>query len=158
MTREIPLSQGKVALVDDGDYDWLSQWKWYYHRHRYTGYAERKASEQERKEGERGIILMHRAILKAPPGSLVDHINGDGLDNRPSNLRLCNHKQNSRHRRPPKDRYKGVCRYRGKWRAMIKVSGKNLWLGSFDTPEEAAHAYNRAAKEHHGQFAWANAI
>lgn len=101
---------------------------------------------------------MHRLILDAPKGMQVDHINGNGLNNRRENIRLCTHEQNSYNQQKPygSSKYKGVCRKRGKWDAQIRASGKIIWLGSFATEDEAANAYDEAALKHFGEFAFTN--
>lgn len=104
MTKEIPLTQGRVALVDDEDFDRLSKHKWHYHK---TGYARR--GEGGRKNHRK--IYMHREVMNAPDDMEVDHGKGGTLDNRKSNLRVCTHKENSRNRVTHKlnsSVYKGV--------------------------------------------------
>jgi hypothetical protein len=99
-------------------------------------------------------------LLSAPPGVDVDHINRNGLDNRKTNLRLCEGWQNALNksvRRDNRSGYKGVSRYYCKWKATVAVSGKHFYLGLFDTPKEAADAYDKAATELHGRFACLNA-
>ena len=85
--KEIPLTRGKFALVDDEDYEWLSQWKWYCST---TGYAVRGCKNR--------ILYMHREIAKTKPGMLTDHINRNKLDNRKENLRFCSHRENMKNR------------------------------------------------------------
>jgi len=104
---------------------------------------------------------MHRVILDAPMNMLVDHINGNGLDNRRENLRICTNTENLRNRGKDRDNtsgYKGVVIKKGekKFRAQIRVNQKTIHLGSFSTPEEAARAYDDAAREYFGEFAWTN--
>lgn len=108
---------------------------------------------------------MHRLILDAPAGRDVDHANMNGLDNRRVNLRLASHSQNAANQRKCRkktlSRYKGIYYYRRRkrpWCAQIKVRGRNKHLGYFETEEEAALAYNRAALEHFGKFARLNQI
>lgn len=105
---------------------------------------------------ERTSQLLHRLIIDAPSGKGVDHINGDPLDNRRGNLRLCDQAQNSWNRGPAKNKAsglpKGVMRHRKRFAAKMKVRGQNLHLGTYDTPEEADLAYRRAAEVHHGEF------
>lgn len=106
--------------------------------------------------GKRKILLLHREIMKAPPGLCVDHINGDPLDNRRANLRLCTHAQNMKNRRLHRNNtsgFKGVWRRRNRWRAEIKVEGQRISLGTFATIEEAAAAYAEGAHRFHGEFA-----
>ena len=156
MAKEIPLSQqhrrnkrntGLVTLVGDEDYEWLNQWMWTAvstHR-RNGGYAMRIENGK--------TILLHRLILNATEGVEVDHVNGNGLDNRRSNLRIATRAQGMANRRLFKNNksgYKGVMfdKKTGKWRMYFKML--------FDTPEEAARAYDKVAKLFFGEFAKIN--
>jgi len=164
--REIKLSQGKIAIVDDEDYARLAEYKWSASPGHKTSYAVR--SQSTGIKYKRRIILMHKFLLGKPPfpRAEVDHINGDGLDNRRQNLRWCSHAENRRNEPRRKTNktvsaYKGVFRHKAKnrpFRAQIKVNGKCLWLGAFATEKDAARAYNDAAKEHFGEFAYLNTI
>lgn len=157
MTKEIPLSRGYVTLVDDDDFDWLSQQKWFAVSRKTKVYAKRKNRSSD--GSGRIAIAMHRLILDAPAGLQVDHINGDSLDNRRCNLRLANQSQNAANKSAMgKSKYKGVCwvaRIR-KWSAQIKKDGQKFWLGTFDTEEAAARAYDSAARAMHGEYARLN--
>jgi hypothetical protein len=158
-TRAIQLTQGKYALVDDADYEWLSQWLWFADsngRHWYAVRNLRSASD-----GKRGIVSMHREILDIAPQLVVDHINGDGLDNRRCNLRPATPGENLCNRgatKSNKSGYKGIemDKRNSRWRAVIRMNGIRKRLGVFDTAEDAARAYDAAAKELHGEFAWLN--
>jgi hypothetical protein len=154
MSKEIKLTQGKVTIVDAEDYDFLSQWKWYCDG---GGYARRNSP---RGDGKRVAILMHRFILDAPKGVEIDHRNRDTLDNRKSNLRLCNREENCRNKKKHSNNrsgYKGVSRHNdGRWQAEISVSGQKKYLGRFDTKEEAAKIYDKEALKHFGEFAYLN--
>lgn len=157
--KKIPLTQSRVALVDDSDFEWLSQFKWYTLRHRNTCYAFRKSPTRE----GRKTINMHREILglSRGDGKMVDHINRDGLDNRRENLRLCTHAQNQRNSQKNKNNtsgYKGVTwdKQRGKWHSQIVVNHVRIRLGFFDDLIKAAQAYDAAARKYHGRFARTN--
>jgi len=102
---------------------------------------------------------MHREIMSPPQELVVDHINGDGLDNRKENLRVCTHAENIRNQKLNRlntTGYKGVCVNREKWISRIKVNGKLLYLGRYNTPEEAAQVYDEAARKYFGKFASLN--
>ena len=163
MAREIPLTKGYVTLVDDADFEWLSQWKWFVHIDtRGWKCAQRKRDKVE--PGSTAHIVMHRAILGVAHlrgRFTVDHINHDTLDNRRDNLRLCTSRENSRNRllnRNSTSGYKGVSwRVRERrWQAYIKTGGKLRGLGYFAVKEEAARAYDAAAVEAFGEFAYLN--
>lgn len=156
---EVPLTKGKVALIDDED-AWITQWKWHYSNHR-GGRAQRCI----RTDGNKKIIYMHRVILNAPDDLQVDHINHDRLDNRKANLRLCTNSQNNMNRTKLggcSSKYKGA--YRAKrlrgniWQSQIKLNGKSKNLGYFSSEEAAARAYNQAAQEHFGEYAMLNRL
>jgi len=152
MTKSIPLSQGKFALVDDDMFDYLMQWKWSY-RH---GYAYRKKGMPSRDN-----IHMHRVIMNTPDGMQTDHINGDGLDNRRANLRICTDVENKRNKgliSSNTSGYKGVSwnAPRKQYQAYIKVNNKVIFLGRYPEPESAGHAYDEAAKKYFGEFARLN--
>lgn len=156
--REIPLTQGQVALVDDADYEWLMQQKWLASFHpRYNQGNGAYMAKQSRKTN--GVSMyMHRLIMGATKGQDVDHINGNTLDNRRENLRLSTRSENNMNKgkqRNNKSGYKGVyfCKWTNRWAAQIVVNRKKKLIGRFDTPEEAHEAYKAAALELHGEFA-----
>lgn len=144
--KYIKLTQNKRAIVDNIDYDNLSKYKWFYHNRGnvYTGYA-RKSNG-----------FMHRIIMDCPKGSVIDHVNGNGLDNRRSNLRICTQSENMMNRgvtRKSKSGYKGVfdTRRRG-FIAVIKYKGKLIYLGQSRDPKVLSRIYNKKAKELFGKF------
>lgn len=151
MPKQVILSRGYEAIVDDAIFDEISKFKWHYN----NGYAARTIREG----GVASGVKMHRVImgLGADDPRDVDHINGNTLDNRRENLRVCTHAENMRNQRPyqkSKSGLKGVYRYKGRtWTAQIQVAGKKKNLGYFDTPEQAHAAYINAAKSLHGAFA-----
>ena len=140
----IDLTRGAVTVIDDGNAH-LKEKKWYQNN---TGYAAREENNR--------TVLMHRLIMEAKPGQEVDHINGDKLDNRKSNLRFVTRRQNLQNRTWP---MKGVSKKsdntRGprRWVARITVDGKLKFLGDFYTPEEAENAYREAARFYFGEYA-----
>ena len=147
----IPLTQGKFAIVDDEDFEWLNQYKWCAHWDKYNWYAQRRKG--------RKIVLMHKEILNVPEGFEPDHINRNGLDNQRHNLRICTHAENCRNRKlnhNNKSGFRGVCwdRKSKKWRASIKYCFKTFCLGFFNSEIEAARAYDCKAKELFGEFAY----
>ena len=159
--KEIPLTQGKVALVDDEDYERITALKWTANLQKRRGDAW-YAARNDRRRGINRTILMHRVILDAPPGMQVDHVNGDGLDNRRSNLRLCSASENSHNARKRRgvtsSQFKGVTWRKDsqKWRARIRSNHRLILIGQFDTEEAAALAWNEAAIKYHGAFARLN--
>lgn len=160
-TREIPLTQGKFSIVDAKDFDWLSQYKWQYHKNRNNGQEYVRVSIQ--RNGKMTRIYMHRLILDAYAGQKVDHRDGNGLNNKRSNLRLCTSLQNSRNMKIRKDNtsgYKGVIwhKHSKKWQANIKTAQGDLYLGVYDSKIEAASAYNIAARKYFGEFARLNDV
>ncbi len=150
--KEIPIGKGKVALVDDEDYEAISAFNWYFN---FNGYAVRTFCIGYPKSKH---YRMHRQILGVTDPSIhVDHINGDRLDNRRSNLRLCTNAENLRNRITPKNNtsgFKGVTLTAEKrWKAQIKFERKYYYLGLFSTAEAAHEAYKAAAVKLHGEFA-----
>jgi len=157
--KEIPLTQGKFALVDDVDYEWLNQWKWYAHKGGNTFYALRKAYHNDL----RVTIRMHREILGLGRGDPRegDHCNHNGLHNWQDNLRICTRSQNQHNGSPRKNcssSFKGVNWHKDthKWQVQITNNGKQKYLGCFTSEVEAAKAYDRKAMELFGEFAHIN--
>lgn len=148
--KRIKLGTGtEFAIVDDSMHDWLSNWKWSLTwgkgKWDHTKYAFRTFRYNRKYYS----VAMHRAIIQAPNGLQVDHINGNGLDNRIENLRLCTPQENQfnariRNRGTSDILYKGVYRIRNRFQAKIGHNYKQIHLGVFDTQEEAAKAYTQA--------------
>lgn len=155
--REIILSGGRaVALIDDVDAPIVEPFTWQVremtfggNRHHVYRYACRKADGR--------TLMLHRAIMQPPAGMVVDHINGDGLDNRRENLRIATRKQNAQNRRkhkPTSSRFIGVYWHRYGKRWVAEIRGEHL--GMFTSEEAAARAYDAAARSKYGEFASLN--
>jgi len=159
MSKKIPLTQDKCATLDDADFTRLSNFKWCAYKGGNAYYAVRSSKRQN---GKRKQIYMHREILglKASDSRQTDHINGNGLDNRRSNLRICTHAQNqhNRHSIRGKSKFKGCSWNKSakKWQAHISFEGRLIFLGYFDSEIEAAEAYDAKAKELFSEFAYVN--
>ncbi|HUT15049.1 MAG TPA: HNH endonuclease [Anaerolineae bacterium] len=155
---EMELSCGKIALFDEADLPLVAPYRWFAHPRGYV------LSHTSRIRGQRRELRMHRIILNPPDPLLVDHMNGDPLDNRRCNLRLATKRQNARNAVKPKgatsSRYKGVWweERRRKWRAYIKLKHKVMYLGLYAQEADAAQAYNAAALKHFGEFARLNQL
>lgn len=169
MTRLIPLTKGQFAIVDDEDYEWLSQWKWYLDD---KGYAVREETipRHERKDPskyQQRRIRMQNVILPPEPNTMVDHRDRNALNNQRDNLRIATRAQNNRNaskKNPEKSasQYKGVIlsghskRSPVRWRAIICFNYVNYTLGYFANEIDAARAYDAAAREMFGEFAHLN--
>ena len=154
--RTISLTKGMVALVDEDDYHVLVLRKWFIAKPGAWPYA-----ATHRLGTRNGVDLMHRMLTGAQRGQYVDHINGNSLDNRMSNLRVCTNAENLRNMRP---RNGGTSKFKGvywnvrdkRWRAQIMHNYKKLNLGNYESEEEAGRAYDEAALRLFGQFARLN--
>ena len=157
--RRIYLGEGKFTIVDEQDYYRYNDFSWSPQKKSRTYYAIRVISNCEK---TLRIVSLHREIMNEPKGLLVDHKNGDGLDNRRANLRTATRFDNIHNRRKRKtktsSRYTGVHidKETGRWVVRIRNRGKRIWLGSFAEEEEAAKAYDRAARKYYGEFARLN--
>ena len=156
--KQIKLTQGQYALVDDIDFDWLNQWKWCVCKTPTGGfYARRKSLGQ--------TILMHRIIIGTEKGDKrqIDHKNHNTLDNQRDNLWLCSCQENQRNRKPRTNvtsDYKGVSMHKRmkKWQVYIQLNQKRKHLGYFVSEQIAAEVYNKAARAEYGEFAHLNQI
>ena len=155
--KEIKLTRGYVARVDDDDYERLGGFNWMAAIRGRRVYAAR--SRPWKKGMTRGLLYMHREIMNPPQGLFVDHANGDGLDNRRSNLRVCTCQQNTRNRngaqKNSKTGVRGVsyCKMTKRWKAQIGIPGiRTKYLGAYETIAEAAEVYWRANKQFFGEY------
>lgn len=150
---QVELTQGKVALIDAEDAALVNQYKWCAVSNDGNWYAKAWVDGK--------TCYMHRLLLQPPEGTVTDHINGDGLDNRRSNLRACSHRINMVNRGADKggsSRYKGVNWHKSTstWMARLMVKGRRIFLGRYKDEIEAALAYDKAALELLGEEAWTN--
>ncbi len=155
--KTIPLTRGMVAIVDDADYEFVNQWKWCAHCCTGLFYAARNV----RVNGKLRTLHMHRLLSGAASGQQVDHADRCTLNNQRANLRICdssNNHANSGKSKNKSSRFKGVCwiKDKKKWRATIKLNHKTTFLGYFDSPEDAARAYDEAAQKTFGDFSLTN--
>lgn len=160
--KTIKLFNGKEVLVDEEDYRYLCKYTWSYQK---TKSGKEYARREKEIKGKRTVFLMHREILSVKKGQEIDHINGNGLDNRKNNLRLCIHQQNMMNRKLHKNNtsgYKGVWKVKRKdkekWIAEIWVNTQKINLGAFFDIRQAAEKYNEAANLYFGKFANLNII
>lgn len=148
----IKLTQGKVAFIDDCDFQEISAYKWHALTDGYNWYAARKRDGKQ--------FRMHNQLMVPPVGCFVDHLDGNGLNNQRRNMRVCSHAQNmanTKKKKNNKSGFKGVCwkKKNKKWVSQIK-SGRVIHLGLFTDKIEAAMAYDEAALRIHGPFALTN--
>lgn len=144
--KNIPLTRGKTTLVDDDDYENLIKFKWYTKRGHNTFYACRSI----RSKNKRTIVRMHREIIKTPPGFETDHIDGNGLNNQKSNLRIVTQRENAQNRHVSKtSKFAGVSWNMGanKWASFICINRKTKYLGYFEDENIAALRYKIAMME-----------
>lgn len=158
MSKKIALTNGNFSLVDLEDYNKIIQFNWYQDK---NGYAYRKTYLGNKKYKN---LFLHRFILNEPKHKDVDHINHNVLDNRKINLRLCNHNENVKNvikHRDGKSKYKGICFHKNRrkpYQAKLMHNGKYVSGGYFLIEIDAAKAYNKLAKEYHGEFCFLNKI
>jgi hypothetical protein len=148
MSKRIPLTQGKFAIVDDADYDSVSRFNWYAERHKRRWYARRQMDGKKQR--------LHQFILSGVKS--IDHRDGDGLNNTRQNLRPASRSQNGANQKKIRgsSRFKGVFWHLKKWQVSIHADQKSIYLGRFDKETTAAKAYDAAAKFYFGEFARLN--
>src|SRR5258706_8507914 len=147
--KEIQLTKGTIALIDDEDFERVSKHSWSY-KDSGSGYAQTTI----RYKG----VSLHRFIMNAKDGEIIDHINGNGLDNRKENLRFCTLSQNIANSkgRLVRSSYKGVSKNGKKWKASIGYMNRLEHIGTFDIAQDAARAYDEKAREYYKEFARTN--
>jgi len=150
---KIPLTDKGFALINESDLIKVSKYSWRLSSH---GYAITRVVI----DGKFRQVSMHRVIADTPEGLVTDHINGDKLDNRSENLRACSHAENTAYKKPKTTKPKGVYwnKTRKNWLASIRVNGVLIYLGRFKDQVDAIKAYNEAALQHFGEFAWLNKL
>lgn len=153
----VPLTWDMEAIIDAADVGLISGRNWHTRKSKVTFYARGNMC----RPGKWRLIFMHRLIMNAPDDLMIDHINGNGLDNRRCNLRFADKYQNAANRRPNKNKGdvpKGVSleAASGRWKAGIEVRGKSIFLGRFSSPEAAGAAYREASARYFGEFACAS--
>jgi len=149
--KVITLYGGKVFFIDEEDYERVAQHSW---TNTSLGYVVSSAWDKKAKKRCKSILL-HRFIMNAPKGVLVDHKNGNRLDNRKENLRFCTRQENARNMKNDTSSsggHKGVYPHKHKWTARITVNYKLLYLGLFETKEAAIEAYREASIKYFGEF------
>jgi len=159
--KELKLTRGKVALVDDEDFYWLSQWNWQAVSTKGTWYAVRQKKKGALRNTDNFQTFLHRVIMRVSNSEIfVDHKDHDGLNNTKSNLRLCSKSENDRNsrkstKRATTSRYLGVAwkKDKGKWRVDICKNRERTFVGYFTNEEDAAKAYDEAANKLFGEFA-----
>jgi hypothetical protein len=155
VVQQILLTRGCCALVDDNDYEKIRGITWHLTGRGYV-------AGRVKTKGVRQHVYLHRFLLNAQPGQFVDHLDGDRLNNTRANLRLVTRAQNQWNRKVQRNRsgYKGVSwhRHKGRFYARIQVNGQRYNLGYFDTAEEAAEAYDEAARRLFGEYARLNGV
>lgn len=148
-----------TVIIDDDDFDKIKDFSWCVNETRKGGNIYATA----RLKGNRKNIRMHRILIDIPEGKIIDHINGNTLDNRKSNLRTCNYSENlmnCKKRGKVTSKYKGVYydKINKRWSCSIKLNKKDIWIGRFKTEDEAGLAYNEKAIHYFKEFARLNTI
>lgn len=156
MNKNIKLTQGLITIIDDSDSAIVQQHSWHASFKNGTPYAQSSIKDES---GKYKNVLLHRKLMNAGSDQIVDHINGNTLDNRRSNLRFATSAENARNKRSSsKYGHSGVRKVNGSWNALISPNGIDIALGTYPTIELAAAAYNEAAKAIFGEFAKLNSV
>lgn len=156
--KRIKLSKGKFALVDDADYEYLSQYKWYYleRKSRTTGKVLSCYARTSIKAGSKhASTSMHRLLMNPPKGMVVDHRDHDGLNNQRYNLRVCTYSQNAQNTKPyGSSKYSGVylCKLYNKWYLKLTIDGTRRGFGRFDTELEAGIISNLMIRKYFKEY------
>ncbi len=153
--KKIKLTKGTSTIVDDDDFDELIKYKWCCNGSNYATRSKKMA------DGRWKMVYMHRELMGNPDGMEIDHINGNRLDNRKCNLRICSSRENMVHiiRKPMSNSgFFGVSKYKNsdKWVARIRTPYGRIYLGSFESPKQAAMAYDECSMKINGEFATLN--
>lgn len=162
--RKIKLTQGKYALVDDADFDWLAQWKWQYDKKLQHAVRNTYIKGSGKQGQKNDCHVMARDIMDCPADMVVDHINHNRTDNQRENLRICTKQQNSFNKqqraKSNTSGFKGVSwnKNAAKWMAKINANNVQIYLGIYSDIREAIEAYNQAATKYHGRFAKHNDV
>lgn len=156
-TAKLPLTRGAIALLDEADWPLVAGKRW--HAVRYGRGFMAEHSFWDAAQRKRQNVHLHRLVMGAQSGQIVDHINGNPLDNRRANLRFATARQNSVNKKAVGvSRFLGVSKVKGHWTAQVQTDGLSIVLGRFADEEKAAAAYNRAALRIHGHFVRLNAV
>lgn len=162
--KKIKISSGYECILDDDDYDKFSKFNWFASKKRSGIYVYRSQRYGIRKENKRLTIYLHREIMNAKKYDYVDHINGNTLDNRKQNLRICTNEQNLHNSKKTNkectSKFKGVCwdKSKKKWLVSITINKKHKFIGRYDSELEAAEIYNKHATLIYGEFAKLNKL
>ena len=155
--KKIQLTKNKFALVDDDMFEYLNQFRWHYNKGRGVGRAQRSTSRKD--PGGKTSIFMHRSIMNVPKDMQIDHINGNGLDNRIVNLRVCTNVENNRNKNVIKRNTSGITgvswnKNYQKWHTYIKSNYQHIFLGYFSDKKDAIKVRKQAEEKYFGEFAY----
>lgn len=154
--KQIKLTKGKSAIVDDEDFEWLNKWKWHLHTSSGKMYAKRTIYPKNKNilphhTRIKKDLLLHRVVMNYFGKKDIDHIDGNGLNNKKNNLRICSHSTNLRNCKTPSTNtsgYKGVCWHNNRWEARMKVNGKIINFGNFNNKDKAIESIKKAFNDY----------